>query len=156
MWTPLFPCLPFLAYISRDRTRSFSLLTSFRTAFMGLSVWQAIMDKSGRDIFFSSRESFFSETKIFTSSREYFCRVENFFLESRFFCWVENFFIKSRIPNMPCRHLPPKWSNNMAICRSVGYVAFLYIVVIGANFSLCFRFVTYLLSCTFFCSSVFC
>ena len=30
----------------------------------------------------------------------------------------------------------------MAICRSVGYLAFLYIVAIGANFSLCFRFVT--------------
>ena len=35
-----------------------------------------------------------------------------------------------------------KMIKNMAICRSVGYVAFLYIVVIGANFSLCFRFVT--------------
>ena len=155
MWTPLFPCLPFLAYIPRDRTRSFSLVTSFRTAFMGLFMASHNGQKWSRYFFLESR-IFFSETRIFTSSREYFCRVENFFLESRFFCWVENFFIKSRIPTMPCRHLPPKWSNNMAICRSVGYVAFLYIVVIGTNFSLCFRFVTYLLSCTFFCSAVFC
>ena len=93
------------------------------------------MDKSGRDIFFSSREPFFPR-------REFLPRVENIFAEWRIFSLSRDFFHKSRIPSMPCRHLPPKWSNNMAICRSVGYLAFLYIVAIGANFSLCFRFVT--------------
>ena len=38
--------------------------------------------------------------------------------------------IESRIPGMPCCHLLPKRSNDMAVCRSVGYVAFLYIVVL--------------------------
>ena len=107
-------------------------------------------------ILFSSREYFFFESRIFSwsreschrddnfylvsrlflSSRELFLRVEFwqpveiFFLESRFVCRVENFFIESRIPNMPCRQLPPKWSNNMAVCRSAAYVAFLFIVVV--------------------------
>ena len=94
-------------------------------------------------------ENFFIESRIFTLSREYFCWVENIFAESRtissclilttsrrFFSGVEifllnrNFFIESRIPNMSCRHLPPKWSNNMPVCRSVAYVAFLWIVVV--------------------------
>ena len=93
-------------------------------------------------IFSWSRESchrddnFYLASRLFLSSRELFLRVEFwqpveiFFLESRFVCRVENFFIESRIPNMPCRQLPPKWSNNMAVCRSVAYVAFLFIVVV--------------------------
>ena len=88
------------------------------------------------EIFFSSRE-FFSESKFFYG-------VENYFFESNsdnysrrfyprveiFFFWVENYFIESRTPDMPCCHLPPKRSNDMAVCRSVGYVAFLYIAVV--------------------------
>ena len=93
-------------------------------------------------IFSWSRESchrddnFYLVSRLFLSSRELFLRVEFwqpveiFFLESRFVCRVENFFIESRIPNMSCRQLPPKWSNNMAVCRSVAYVAFLFIVVV--------------------------
>ena len=94
------------------------------------------MVKSGRDFFpsrefsFNGVENFVIEKRILTSSRKYFRRVENFFLESKFFCRVENFLIESRIPSMPCRHLPPKWSNNMAVNRSVGYVASLYILVV--------------------------
>ena len=77
-------------------------------------------------IFTSSREYFcrvgniFAESRIFLPSREYFCLVENnFFMsnsdnQSKIFSGVEiflsnrNFFIESRIPNMSCRHLPPK------------------------------------------------
>ena len=94
-----------------------------------------------RIFFFSSREFFHGvenlviETIIFISCRDYFCRVENYFFESnsdnqsRFFSSSRNF-LESRIPTMPCRQLPPKWSNNMAVCRSVAYVAFLFIVVV--------------------------
>lgn len=35
---------------------------------------------------------------------------------------------------MPCSHLPPKLLNNMAVCRSVAYVAFVYIVVVLQRF----------------------
>ena len=99
------------------------------------------MDKRGRE-FFHRVENFYLESRIFLLSREYFCRVENnFFMsnsdnQSKIFFWSRdfllnrNFFIESRIPNMSCRHLPPKWSNNMPVCRSVAYVAFLWIVVV--------------------------
>ena len=100
------------------------------------------MDKRGRE-FFHRVENFYLESRIFLLSREYFCRVENnFFMsnsdnQSKIFFWSRdfllnrNFFIESRIPNMSCRHLPPKWSNNMPVCRSVAHVAFfLWIVVV--------------------------
>ena len=48
-------------------------------------LWQAIMDKSGRDIFFSSRESFFPR-------REFLPRVENIFAEWRIFSLSRDFF----------------------------------------------------------------
>ena len=90
-----------------------------------------------RDFFFRVEKIFFSSREFFLWSRELFLRfelwqlVEDFILELRFFFfWVGNFFIESRIPDIPCRHLPPKRSNDMAVCRSVGYVAFLYIVVL--------------------------
>ena len=72
-----------------------------------------------------------SSIRTLTISRGFYPRVEIFFFLSRkFFYRVENFFIESRIPDIPCRHLPPKRSKDMAVCRSVGYVAFLYIVVL--------------------------
>ena len=72
-------------------------------------------------IFVESR--IISSSRIPTISRDFFPRVE-ICLSSR------KFFIESRIPNMPCRQLPPKLSNNMAVCRSVAYVAFLFTVVV--------------------------
>ena len=93
-------------------------------------------------IFSSSREflprveNIFAESRIFLPSREQFLHVEfwqpveDFFSGVEIFLLNRNFFIESRIPNMSCRHLPPKWSNNMPVCRSVAYVAFLWIVVV--------------------------
>ena len=90
---------------------------------------------------FSWSWNFVIKMGIFTSSWEYFCQVENYFFESnsvnlsRIFSRSQDFlpsasfFFNSRIPNMPC-HLLPKWSNKMVACRFVGYIAFLYIVVI--------------------------
>ena len=91
--------------------------------------------------YFHGVENFVIKMGIFTSSWEYFCQVENYFFESnsvnlsRIFSRSQDFlpsasfFCNSRIPNMPC-HLLPKWSNKMVACRFVGYIAFLYIVVI--------------------------
>ena len=74
------------------------------------------------------------ESRILSSRREFLPRVENIFAESRIFSSSRNFFVEWRISSSsweyPCRHLPPKWSNNMAVNRSVGYVASLYIVVV--------------------------
>ena len=94
-----------------------------------------------RGEYFHGVENFVIKMGIFTSSWEYFCQVENYFFESnsvnlsRIFSRSQDFlpsasfFFNSRIPNMPC-HLLPKWSNKMVACRFVGYIAFLYIVVI--------------------------
>ena len=62
-------------------------------------LWQAIMDKSGRE-FFHRVEIFFFESRFFSSSRKFFPRVENLFFR------VENFFIESRILSSRREFLP--------------------------------------------------
>ena len=67
------------------------------------------MDKSGRDIFFSSRESFFPR-------REFLPRVENIFAEWRIFSLSRDFFSLSR--EYPACHAVICRQNDQTIWRS--------------------------------------
>ena len=74
--------------------------------------------------------NFYLQLRVFLPSGESnSVNLSRIFSRSQDFLPSASFFCNSRIPNMPC-HLLPKWSNKMVASRFVGYIAFLYIVVI--------------------------